>query len=400
MQLTYDLVIVGGGIVGAATAWQAKQAFPDKKILLLEKELNSAMHQTGRNSGVIHAGVYYPPGSLKSQYCIAGLRATIDFCQQHQLPYQQCGKLIVATNPDEESRLNDLYLRSQANELDIERVSASKLQSVEPNIIGTDAILVRDTGITDYAKITTQMLALFRDLGGQVCFGEEVEKIEHQSSDLLLITQHHRYQTRFMVNCAGLMADRLIKMTGITPDFQIVPFKGEYFQLPAKYNKIVSHLIYPVPDPKMPFLGVHLTRMIDGTVTVGPNAVLALAREGYDKMQMRLSDTTEMLGFGGFWKVLWQHKVSAMQELKNSLSKKGYLQQVRKYCPQIQLDDLTPYPSGIRAQAVSNSGKLIHDFKFVESDISLHVGNAPSPAATSAIPIAKAIIEKLHSKIG
>lgn len=400
MKDAYDIVIVGGGIIGAATAWQSQLMFPNKKIILLEKGSKAALHQTGRNSGVIHAGVYYPPGSLKSQYCIAGLRATIEFCQAQELPFLQCGKLIVATNTDEERRLHDLFTRSQQNDLDIERVSKTALKKIEPNICGTDAMLVRDTGITNYTKITERMLEIFQQLGGQVIFNQEVSAIEQLSKGLKLTTQGTEYIAGFMVNCGGLMSDRIIKMMGLKPDFQIVPFKGEYYRLAAHHNNIVNHLIYPVPDPNMPFLGVHLTRMIDGSVTVGPNAVLALAREGYQKMQMNLTDTKELVQYKGFWKVIWRHKKSAYSELRNSLSKNGYLHQVRKYCPQIKLEDLQPYPCGIRAQAVSSGGELIHDFKFVDTDNSLHVGNAPSPAATSAIPIAKAIIEKLQAKIG
>lgn len=399
MDPTYDLIIVGGGIVGAATAWKASQSMPNKKILLIEKEQKAAAHQTGRNSGVIHAGVYYQPGSLKAKYCKAGLRATIEFCQHYDVPFLQCGKLIVAIDISEQERLDALYGRCQLNELNIERLSASRIQETEPNVVGKEAILVKDTGITDYQRITETMLALFEDNGGQVIFGSEVQALDESAVAVTVKTNDANYNTRFLVNCAGLMSDRLIKMMGLDTDFQIVPFKGEYFRLSPRFDKIVNHLIYPVPDPAMPFLGVHLTRMIDGSVTVGPNAVLALGREGYGKLEIDGTDLFEMMKFSGFWKVIWKHKRSAISELKNSLSKSGYLKLVQKYSPKVTLEDLLPYPSGIRAQAVSQDGQLLHDFKFVESDRSLHIGNAPSPAATSAMPIADAVLKSVLEKL-
>lgn len=399
MKPKYDLIIVGAGIVGAASAYKAALTFPNKKILLVEKEQQAASHQTGRNSGVIHAGVYYEPGSLKARYCKAGLRATIAFCQEHKLPFLQCGKLIVATDELEQARLDSLFERCKHNELDIQRLSSQGITRAEPNIVGKEALLVNDTGITDYQKITQTMLTLFAELGGEVCYGQRVNSLQEEGDKVVVKTSELTLVTRFLLNCTGLMSDRLIKMMGLEPGFQIIPFKGEYFRLSSRWDQVVNHLIYPVPDPAMPFLGVHLTRMIDGCVTVGPNAVLAMGREGYGKMQVNSRDLAEMIASKGFWKLLWQHKRSATFEIKNSLSRQGYLQLVQKYCPKISLQDLQPHPSGIRAQAVSSDGQLIHDFKFVESDNSLHVGNAPSPAATSAIPIAENIIAKIKEKL-
>ena len=394
-----DIVVIGAGIVGAATAWKLSHRFPDKKILLLEKESACALHQTGRNSGVIHAGVYYQPGSLKARYCKAGLQATIEFCQQHKVAFDQCGKLIVATNELEMTRMEALFERTRQNDLDTHLISASELGSVEPNITGQGAILVKDTGIVDYPGMTRAMLALFEQNGGQVAFNQLVTDIKEDEKGIALKSSDLHIRSAILINCAGLMSDRLINLQGLEKDFQIVPFRGEYFKLPEKYKDIVRHLIYPVPDPDMPFLGVHLTRMIDGSVTVGPNAVLAMAREGYNKTDFSLHDIWETLTFKGFWPLVRTHLKSGLQESKNSLFKSGYLKLVKKYCPQIQAQDLLPYPSGIRAQAVTLDGKLMHDFKFVESPSSLHVGNAPSPAATSALPIADAIIERVVNKL-
>lgn len=394
-----DIVIVGAGIIGATTAWKLSLRYPTKKILVIEKEASCALHQTGRNSGVIHAGVYYEPGSLKARYCRKGLKSTIEFAKKYHIPYQQCGKLIVATNQLEEQRMEALYQRSRQNELDTHLVSAEKLRDLEPNITGQGAILVKDTGIVDYPGITKTMLALFIDNGGELALSQQVSDISEEEGGVLVKTETMTVRCGLLINCAGLMSDRLIAMQGLEKDFQIIPFRGEYFKLPQKYNDIVNHLIYPVPDPQMPFLGVHLTKMIDGSVTVGPNAVLAFAREGYQKMDFSFDDTSEILTYSGFWPLVKNHFKSGLQETKNSLFKSGYLKLVKKYCPQIEICDLQPHPSGIRAQAVTLDGKLMHDFCFVESDFTLHVGNAPSPAATSAIPIAEAIIEKVVNRL-
>lgn len=391
----FDFIIIGAGIVGASAAWQLIQACPQASIAIIEKESAAATHQTGRNSGVIHAGVYYQPGSLKATYCREGLQETIRFCEQYNLPYLQCGKLIVATDPTEVERMHALYERSRENQLTTRLVDEHELRTLEPHVAGLGAIAVKETGITDYTKITQTMLNLFKDQGGRVIFDERVEEVEENDAHVAVQTGRAKYSTRFLINCAGLYSDTLIRKMGIPCDFRIIPFRGEYFKLPESYNNIVKHLIYPVPDPEMPFLGVHLTRMIDGSVTVGPNAVLAGAREGYSKTEINLSELTETLGYKGFWKLLAQHGKSGITELKNSFSKKGYLSLVQKYCPRIQLDDLQPYPSGVRAQAVSDTGELVHDFRFLSSTRSLHVGNAPSPAATSAIPIGREIVKRV-----
>ena len=393
--MIYDYIIIGGGIVGVSTAWQLQQRYPDKKVLLLEKESEFATHQTGHNSGVIHAGVYYEPGSLKAKFCRAGVDATINFCQQHDIPFNQCGKLLVATNALEVQRMEALYQRCQKNNIEVELLDKQQLKIEEPNITGLGAILVRSTGIVDYQLITIKMAQEFQSLGGECRLNTKVTQLKETAEEIRVTTNAGEFSSRYLITCSGLMADRVVKMLDINVDFQIVPFRGEYYQLPANKNAIVNHLIYPIPDPTLPFLGVHLTRMIDGSVTVGPNAVLGFKREGYGKININLCDIKEMMLFAGFWKVLWNNLSSGITEFKNSLFKNGYLTLVRKYCPSIELSDLKAYPAGIRAQAVMNDGSLVHDFLFANSERTINVCNAPSPAATSAIPIGGYIVDKV-----
>lgn len=394
----YDVIIVGAGIVGAACARKLMSEKPNLNVLLLEKEAQPAFHQTGRNSGVIHAGVYYAPGSLKARYCREGLERTIAYCQQYDLPYLQCGKLIVATDDIEERRLEALFERCTLNDLEPQRCTGHQVHTREPNITGQAAIFVKQTGITNYSKITGHFAHCFTEAGGELHYSEQVKELEESPEGITVTTSRDTYQTSLLLNCAGLQSDVLIRKLIPDIDWRIVPFKGEYFRLPEQYNNVVNHLIYPVPDPELPFLGVHLTRMIDGSVTVGPNAVLALGKEAYGKNEIKFGELSRALGYSGFRKVLRNNWRSGLQEFKNSLFKSGYLKLVQKYCPQIQIDDLLPYPPGIRAQAVSENGELIHDFRFAQSPRSLHVGNAPSPAATSAMPIADAIYDKLKDK--
>lgn len=400
--MRFDYIIIGGGIVGVSTAWQLQQRLPDKKILLLEKESDLAVHQTGHNSGVIHAGVYYPPGSLKAQFCRAGVSATLNFCREHDIAVEQCGKLLVATTPLEVERMQVLFQRCHDNGLEVTLLNAEELAAEEPNVVGLGAILVNETAIVDYRQVTLQMAVEFQKLGGEVCLSHEVTGLQ-EAADGIQVTALHAGQqisfgTDYLISCSGLMADRTTRMLGLQTDFQIIPFRGEYYRLPEKYNDIVKHLIYPIPDPDLPFLGVHLTRMIDGSVTVGPNAVQGWKREGYGQINFSIKDVADMMSFAGFWKVLAKHFRTGLKEMKNSWWKPGYLRLVQKYCPQIQLQDLQPYPAGIRAQAVLKNGELVHDFLFAESPRSLHVCNAPSPAATSAIPIGDYICQQVMAR--
>jgi L-2-hydroxyglutarate oxidase len=393
--MKYDYCIIGGGIVGLATALELLHRQPGASLLLLEKETALGQHQTGHNSGVIHAGIYYAPGSLKADLCRRGAEATKAFCTEHGISFEVCGKLVVATNPLELTRMDALHERSRQNGLAVQRLDATELSALEPNIVGSGALLVESTGIVDYKAICNVMARLITAAGGEIVLGVKVTSIAEKGDEVLVGAAGQQWRAGRLVACAGLQSDRLARLAGVNIDYQIVPFRGEYYRLPASKNQVVRHLIYPVPDPELPFLGVHLTRMIDGSVTVGPNAVLGFAREGYPKLSANLGDILELARFPGFWKVLRQNFGSGAAEMKNSLWKPGYLQQCRKYCPELTLDDLQPCEAGIRAQAVLRDGTMVHDFLFADTPRMLHVCNAPSPAATSAIPIGEMIAERL-----
>nr|WP_299379620.1 L-2-hydroxyglutarate oxidase [uncultured Halomonas sp.] len=396
----YDFIIIGGGILGMSTAMQLIQTYPDRRMLLIEKESGPAQHQTGHNSGVIHAGVYYTPGSLKARFCFEGNRATKAFCEAHGIPFDVCGKLLVATDDVEMQRMRLLWERTEANGLERTWLTADELREREPNITGIGGMFFPSSGIVSYAKIAAAMGGEFEKAGGVIRYSTAVTGLEERANEVIVKTGQGEFTTRHLVSCSGLMADRVVRMLGQNPGFTICPFRGEYYRLPPEHNRIVNHLIYPIPDPAMPFLGVHLTRMIDGSVTVGPNAVLAFKREGYRKSDISLADSAAMLTNPGIFKVLKANLRPGLIEMKNSLYKKGYLAQVRKYCPSVTLDDLQPYPAGVRAQAVSRDGKLIDDFLFVNTKRTVNVCNAPSPAATSAIPIGAHIVEKVKALVG
>ncbi|MFC3853807.1 L-2-hydroxyglutarate oxidase [Salinispirillum marinum] len=391
----YDVIIIGGGILGLSTAMQWQAEFPDHRLLLLEKEPRPAQHQTGHNSGVIHAGVYYTPGSLKARFCVEGNKATKAFCQANDVAYDECGKLLVATNDIELTRMQALWDRTASNGVERHWVSADELKEREPNITGVGGIFVPSSGIVDYRAVAEAMARRFLAGGGTIQYQAEVTGLLESANDVVVNSTQGDFTGRYLVTCAGLMADRIVRMLGLTTTFTICPFRGEYYRLAPQHNRIVNHLIYPIPDPSMPFLGVHLTRMIDGSVTVGPNAVLAWKREGYRKTDVSLRDTFQQLAHSGVRKVLRQHLRSGLVELKNSMYKRGYLEEVRKYCPSLTLDDLTPYPAGVRAQAVSNEGKLLDDFLFMNTKRTVNVCNAPSPAATAALPIGQHIVAQL-----
>ncbi|KJM60765.1 hydroxyglutarate oxidase [Pluralibacter gergoviae] len=394
----HDFVIIGGGIIGMSTAMQLIDLYPDARMVLLEKESGPAHHQTGHNSGVIHAGVYYTPGSLKAKFCLAGNRATKAFCDENGIRYDTCGKMLVATSTLEMERMKALWERTAANGLEREWLSAAELKEREPNITGMGGIFVPSSGIVSYREVTAAMAKNFQRKGGEIVYNAEVSALKEHASGVVVHTGDGReFEGSTLITCSGLMADRLVKMLGVEPGFIICPFRGEYFRLAPQHNQIVNHLIYPIPDPAMPFLGVHLTRMIDGSVTVGPNAVLAFKREGYRKRDISLSDMLEMFGSGGIRRVLQNNLRSGLGEMKNSLCKSGYLKLVQKYCPSLTQQDLQPYPAGVRAQAVSPDGKLIDDFLFVTTPRSIHTCNAPSPAATSALPIGAHIVSKVQA---
>ena len=396
--MRHDFCVVGGGIVGLATAREILRRRPGARLVLLEKEADLATHQTGHNSGVIHAGVYYAPGSLKARLSRAGNRQTKQFCAEHGIPMEECGKLIVATTAIEVQRLADLRKRCDLNGIATQEVAGTDLVTLEPRIAGRAALLVPSTGIVDYRRVAVALAEDIRGLGGEVRLRSCVRSITERSAEVeVVLTEGEPICASQLIACAGLQADRLARAARLDVQLRIIPFRGEYFQLPTTKSKIVRHLIYPVPDPELPFLGVHLTRMIGGYVTVGPNAVLGFAREGYPHFSFNLPDAAATLSFPGFWHMVRKHWRSALNELGGSLIRSRYLQQCRKYCPELTLRDLQPYPAGIRAQAVLADGTLVHDFMFADTPRMLHVLNAPSPAATAALPIAAVIAARaLH----
>jgi (S)-2-hydroxyglutarate dehydrogenase len=397
--MVYDFCIIGGGIVGLATALKLSEAHPGAGILVIEKESAVARHQTGHNSGVIHSGIYYTPGSFKAELCRRGAAATVDFCREHTLPFEVCGKLLVATNEAERQRMLKLFERASVNKVDAELIDAAELKRREPNITGVGAIYVPSTGITDYKQICAAMASEIVKRGNEIALGAEVVAIEETADQVSISSPARSWQARHVIVCGGLQSDRLARIAGLKVDYQVVPFRGEYYRLPPGKNRIVESLIYPIPNPDLPFLGIHLTRMIDGCVTVGPNAVLGWSREGYPKFSVSPRDVAEFVRFPGFWKVIRSNMRAGVLELANSMSKRRYLAECRKYCPSLSMTDLEPNDAGIRAQAVLADGTLVHDFLFHETDRMLHVCNAPSPAATSALPIGEMIAEKVDAKM-
>lgn len=396
----HDVVIIGGGIVGTSVAWQLRNAWPTADLLLIEKEDRLAHHQSSRSSGVIHAGVYYQPGSLKAQFCRDGVRAVLWFAKEYGIPFDQCGKLIVATTPQEHERMTALFARARDNGIVVELLDADGLREREPRITGMGAICSPSTGITDYQAITETYARLFEGNHGAIRTGGAVRDVIEDDEGIRIVTDGPDVRTRYVIVCGGLQADRLAAMMGLAEDFRIIPFRGEYYALGEDKNDIVNHLIYPVPDPALPFLGVHLTRMIDGGVTLGPNAVFSLSRETYASNVPSMRDLASSLSWGGTWKLGAKYAASAIDELRSSLSRRRYLGLCQKYCPELTLDDLNPHPTGIRAQAVSRDGELIHDFIIKSSKRSLHVCNAPSPAATSSMPIGRHILEQANERFG
>lgn len=395
--MIYDFCVIGGGIVGLACAMKILERRPGASLLLLEKEAGIGRHQTGHNSGVIHSGIYYAPGSLKAELCRRGAEATKSFARQNGVPFDICGKHIVATNELELRRLDSLRERATRNDIEAERIDAAELSRREPNIAGVGAIYIPGTGIIDYRLVCDAMASTIRHADGEILTGVEVVALQEDATAVTIRARDRSWRARKLLACAGSQSDRIARLAGIDIGYRIVPFRGEYFRLPERLDQIVSTLIYPVPDPDLPFLGIHLTRMIDGSVTVGPNAVLAFAREKYGRFAVSPRDTADWAMFPGLWKALAKNWRSAAIEMRNSIWRTGYLAECRKYCPSLTLTDLGPYPAGIRAQAVMRDGSLAHDFLFAGDGRQLHMCNAPSPAATSAIPIGEMVVDRLLS---
>ena len=393
----YDAIIIGGGIVGAATAWQLKLRHPDMRVLLLEKESDAARHQTGHNSGVVHAGVYYAPGSLKARFCREGAAATLEFCREAGIAHEQCGKFIVAANEPELAPMHALLERCRANGVQAEAVSGAELRYREPEIRGAGALFVPQTAIVNFAQICRAYLHRFTMLGGDVSFGTEVRAVREHGTTVRVEARGRHFECGYAVCCAGLMSDRLALHSGLDPEFRIVPIRGEFYRLPAHRRGLIHSLVYPVPDPALPFAGVHITRGIDGTLFVGPNAVPALKREGYGTVNWNVADIAETMAWPGAWRLARRYWRQALSGMRDSWFKQSYVRRLRMYCPALGTGDLLPHPAGVRAQAVRRDGTMVEDFLFMRTPRSLHVCNAPSPAATSALPIAAHLCEMVSA---
>lgn len=395
-----DLAIIGGGIVGCATALAISSRNPDLKIILFEKEAQLAGHQTGHNSGVIHAGLYYRPGSLKAATCTSGREALYHFCAEHDIPHQRCGKVIVAVDETELPALDELERRGLANGLNgLQRLTAAEVQEHEPHVRGVAGLFVPQTGIVDYVRVTQMMAGIFQSRGGVIHLHTPITQVRPEHDCYLIHSGHNTFRARSLVNCAGLHADRVAHSAGLSPDLQIVPFRGEYYQFKPERSHLVRHLIYPVPDPQMPFLGVHFTRMIDGTVEAGPNAVLAWRREGYQRSDISLRDLTETLTFAGFWKLSARFWRIGLEEHGRSFSKRLFVKSLQRLMPELKSDDLVPGGSGVRAQAVDAEGRMIDDFRIQTEGRMVHVLNAPSPAATASLSIGEHIADRVMALI-
>jgi len=392
--MPHRLVIIGAGIVGLATAYQAQRSRPGTRVTVLEKEPAVAAHQTGRNSGVIHSGIYYKPGSLKARNCRRGKALLEAFCREHDVPFETCGKVIVATREDELPALARIEERGRANGVACERIDARRLRDLEPHAAGIAALHVPETGIVDYRTVCARLVERIEHEGGQVRLGARVDGIETRPDGAALQTSAGEILASAVINCAGLHSDRVTAMTA-TPPAKIIPFRGEYYELIPEARHLCRNLIYPVPDARFPFLGVHFTRMIAGGVECGPNAVLALAREGYAWRDFDLDDLTETLGYPAFWRLAARHWRMGLGEIRRSLSKRAFTHALQRLIPEIRERDLSPAPAGVRAQALAPDGALVDDFLIVRSERIINVCNAPSPAATSALAIGETIAAML-----
>ncbi len=402
--MTYDIAVVGGGIVGLSFAMQATEKFPRLRVVVLEKEGGVARHQTGHNSGVIHSGVYYKAGSLKARLCVAGAREMVEFCSRHGIPHEVCGKLIVATNLEEAARLDDLLARGVANGLEgLCLLSREAMREIEPHVGGVRALKVPSTGITDYLAVTAKYAEIATGRGAEVKTNAGVVGFEWASGNkqeaVVVQTRAGDFSARYVVNCAGLYSDRMARLAGDDPGMLLVPFRGEYYDLAAARQELVRGLIYPVPDPRYPFLGVHFTRRIQGNVDAGPNAVLAFRREGYRWSDFDLGEAMEVFLDAGFRTMARQHWKNGLREFRRSLRKREFVRSCQRLVPEVRMEDMTPGGSGVRAQAVGADGALVDDFRFAGRERFLHVLNVPSPAATASLPIGRKILKMVPAEI-
>lgn len=397
----YDVIVIGGGVVGLGVALEITRRFPRVRLLLLEKEDRVARHQSGHNSGVIHSGVYYKPGSLKAGLCVTGAAAMIEFCREQGIAHEVCGKVIVATQSDELPRLEELRRRGEANGLvGLRMIGPEELREIEPHARGVQALVVPSTGITNYAVVCEKYAEIISARGGKVLTSAATTGIRRLATEIVVETRQGAFSTNAVINSAGLFSDRISRMAGDDPGVMIVPFRGEYYDLVPERASLVRSLIYPVPDPRFPFLGVHFTRRITGKVDAGPNAVLALAREGYRHSDISVRDLASTLAFPGFWRMARQHWRNGMDEWHRSLSKAAFVQALQRLLPEVTANDLVPGSSGVRAQALKPDGALVDDFQFVASGKILHVLNVPSPAATASLSIGKSIVETAAESLG
>lgn len=396
-----NVIIIGGGVVGLGVALQITRQFPRRRLLLLEKEDRVARHQSGHNSGVIHSGVYYKTGSLKAHLCVSGAAAMVEFCREHGVPHNVCGKVIVATHEEELPRLEQLRQRGEANGLvGLRLIGAQELHEIEPHARGLKALVVPSTGVTDYTAVCEKYAELIAAGGGTVMTSAAALGIKRVAGDIVVETTKGSFAAESLINCAGLYSDRISRLAGDDAGVMIVPFRGEYYDLVPERASLVRALIYPVPDPQFPFLGVHFTRRITGKVDAGPNAVLALAREGYRHTDINLRDIAGSVAFPGFWKMASRHWRNGFGEWYRSLSKAAFVRALQQMLPEVTEKDLTPGGSGVRAQALKPDGALVDDFQFVPSGKILHVLNVPSPAATASLMIGKAIVDTAVASLG
>ena len=392
-----DIVIVGGGIVGLATAHHLTEKHPNKKILVLEKEDEVAHHQTGNNSGVIHSGLYYKPGSLKAKNCIDGYHMMIQFCDEHQIPYDLCGKVVVATDKSELGRLRDLFDRGRENGLEgLEMLDQARLKEIEPHLAGIQGIRVPQTGIVNYKQVCQKLAEIITQRGGEIHLNTLVQSMKETADNVQITTSTISVECQLIINCAGLYSDEVAKMHLGKLDTRIIPFRGEYFELTAEAEHLVKHLIYPVPDPNFPFLGVHFTRMIGGGIEAGPNAVFAFKKEGYLRTDFNFKEFFGSLLWPGFQKVMFKYWKTGLGEMYRSFSKKAFTKALQRLIPEVQEEHLVPAAAGVRAQACDRTGGLLDDFKIVHEKRAIHVINAPSPAATSSLSIGKTISDMVE----
>lgn len=390
-----DVVVIGGGIVGLATGYALLQKRPGLRLLVVEKEREWAAHQTGRNSGVIHSGIYYKPGSLKATLALRGNRSMVEFSRQHDIPFDLCGKVIVATNSEQIPLLEKLTKRGQENGVKVVPLTAAEVRKHEPNVQCLQGVHVGSTGIVSYRAVCEKLAELIRAAGGELRLGTKVLAIRGQSQSQVIETTQGAIESSILVNCAGLHSDRVARLGNANPEARIVPFRGEYYELSHERRHLVKSLIYPVPNPAFPFLGVHFTRMIDGSVHAGPNAVLSFKREGYHKTDFDLRDFSEVMMYPGFWKLARKHFSEGMKEMARSFSKAKFVRSLQELVPDVKAEDLVPSQAGVRAQALLPDGNLVDDFLIIEGKRALHVCNAPSPAATASLEIGKAIVDRI-----